>query len=54
MGGQRKTLDRQPRPISADPTHNNQIEKQAGGRQHNEMGGVDDARQGGKGLMTAR
>jgi hypothetical protein len=48
-GGQQKTLDRQPIPVSANSTHNNQIEKRAGGRQQDEKGGVDNARQGGKG-----
>ncbi len=32
-------MDRQPRPVSADPTHNNQIEKRVGGGQHDERGG---------------
>jgi hypothetical protein len=34
--------------------HNNQIEKRVGGGQHDEREGVDDARQGGKGLPMAR
>jgi hypothetical protein len=38
-GGQHKTSDRQPRPVSANPTHNNQIEKRVSGGQHNERGG---------------
>ncbi len=38
-GGQRKASDQRPRPVSADPTHNNQLEKQVGGGQHDEMGG---------------
>ncbi len=46
-GGQCKTLDRRPCPISADPTHNNQIEKRVGGGQHDERGGGVDTR--GKG-----
>jgi hypothetical protein len=40
-GVQHKTLDWQPRPISANPTHNNQIEKWVGSRQHDERRGVD-------------
>ncbi len=40
-GRQRKTSDWQPRPVSADPTHNNQIEKRVGGGQQDERGGVD-------------
>jgi hypothetical protein len=42
------------RPVSADPTHNNQIEKWMDGGQHDERGGVDDTRQGGQGPTTAR
>ncbi len=48
-GGQRKTSDRRPRPISANPTHNNQIEKRVGGGQHDERGGVDARGKGGGG-----
>ena len=38
-GGQCKTSDWWPRPVSANPTHNNQIEKWVGGGQHDERGG---------------
>ena len=48
-GGQRKTSDRRPHPVSADPTHNNQIEKRVGSGQHNERGGVDVQGKGGGG-----
>jgi hypothetical protein len=53
-GGQRKTLDRRPRPLSVDPTHNTQIEKRVGGGQHDERGGGGHARQGWRGLTMAR
>jgi hypothetical protein len=33
-GGQCKTSDQQPCPVSANSTHNNQIEKPVGGGQH--------------------
>jgi hypothetical protein len=48
-GRQRKTLDQRPRPISANPTHNNQIEKWVGGGQHDERGGADARGKGGGG-----
>ncbi len=35
-------------------THNNQIEKRAGGRQHDERGRMDDVRQGGKGADDSK
>jgi hypothetical protein len=34
-------------------THSNQIQKQAGSGQHDARGGLDNARQGGKGLTLA-
>ncbi len=43
-GGQCKTSDWRPRPVSTDPTHNNQIEKRVGGGQHAERGGGGCAR----------
>jgi hypothetical protein len=49
QGEQRKTSNRQLRPVSANPTHNNQIEKQVGGRQHDERGGMDARGKGGGG-----